>query len=312
MIEIGKYSIDVATIALGIFGLFQAVRQLPRYWRYRRVRRLLRLRSRHRTIIVCSELEQPEERQWVEPDEFIYMLKYGDIDALFEIVTIVRTVYPNLRLEVFSAQEAALGNLDYDCDMIVVGGPDYNFVAERIIEEGKASVTYDREKTEQDENSEGPIVLCAGGCEPWKGRHRNEDFGYIEVMENPFSHRGRLIMFGGCHTIGVTAAVRLLQLSRDGSGLTYQAKRNLKFLNRHARLRRRYGVIFRATLVGATIPAPNASEAHWFGDERKVFGIRLPWFNGPAIGPAGSTLEPGCSVDEVMPEQSAPNPAPNK
>jgi hypothetical protein len=276
-----KDSVDVATVVFGIFGIVQAVTKLPRYWRYRRIRRFFRLRRGRRTVVVCSELDQPEKRQWVEPNEFIYMLKYGDIDALFEIVTTVRTVYPEIRLEVLSAQEAAHGNIDYDCDIIVIGGPDYNVVAERIIEEGKGLVTYSYEEGESTaaDDDDGPIVLCAEGCQPWKGKNRNEDFGYIEVMENPFCHRGRLIMFGGCHTIGVTAAVRVVQLRRDGAGLTNQAKKDLRLLNRHARFRGRYGAVFRATLVGATIPSPNISSAYLFGTQRKLFGVTLPWFN---------------------------------
>jgi hypothetical protein len=282
-----KDSVDVATVVFGVFGIFQAVAKFPRYWRYRRIRRFLRLRRGRRTVVVCSELDEPEKRQWVEPSEFIYMLKYGDIDALFEIVTTIRTVYPEIRLEVLSAQEAAHGNIDYDCDIVVVGGPDYNVVAERIIEEGKGLVTYSyaQEEIALAKGEDPPIVLCAEGCEPWKGKNQNEDFGYIEVMENPFCHRGRLIMFGGCHTIGVTAAVRVLQLRRDGAGLTNQAKKNLRLLNRHARFRRRYGAIFRGTLVGATIPSPNISQAYFFGDDRRFFGFTLPWFNTPPNRP---------------------------
>jgi hypothetical protein len=299
-------SVNIATVVFGLFGIVQAVAKFPRYWRYRRIRRLLRLRRGRRTVVVCSELDQPEKRQWVEPHEFIYMLKYGDIDALFEIVTTVRTVYPEIRLEVLSAQEAAHGNIDYDCDIIVVGGPDYNVVAERIIEEGKGLVTYSYEQEESApaKGDDPPIVLCAEGCQPWKGQNRNEDFGYIEVMENPFCHRGRLIMFGGCHTIGVTAAVRVLQLRRDGAGLTNQAKKNLRILNRHARFRSRYGAIFRGTLVGATIPSPNISQAYFFGDDRKFLGVTLRWFGAPPWGPHSNDEADQVSAARVTSSES--------
>lgn len=84
-------------------------------------------------IVVCSELENPEERQYVEPREFIYNLKYGDVDAYFEVVTTLLRLYPAIKLRVMSAGEVEATRVDLASHMILIGGPDYNAMTERML-----------------------------------------------------------------------------------------------------------------------------------------------------------------------------------
>src|SRR5690349_21142206 len=89
-------AVTTVSVVLGVAGiinsLFHAIRAAPRFVRYRLVRRFFRFRNGQRVLIVCSELEDAEQRQWVEPNEFIYMLKYGDLDALFGLAWLIREV----------------------------------------------------------------------------------------------------------------------------------------------------------------------------------------------------------------------------
>lgn len=77
--ESASQAVSVAAVVLSMFGVVEAVRKLPRFVRYREVRRFFRFSSSQRVLLICSELDEPETRQWVEQREFIYLLKYGDV-----------------------------------------------------------------------------------------------------------------------------------------------------------------------------------------------------------------------------------------
>lgn len=273
--------IDPLVTAIGvIFGVggilntgIQMVRAAPRFFRYRLARSFFGFRNGQRVLIVCSELDDAETRQWVEPDEFIYMLKYGDLDALFGLVWLIREIYPRCRLEVLSSKEAQSGNIDYDRDVILIGGPDYNKVCEHMLKESSALLGYVEMPCE---GAEPRIGLSALGREPWYGGETHNDFGYIEVGENPFAKGRRAFFFGGCHTIGVTASTKVLQLNNDlGGGLTPTARDNLVRIRRFRRFRNRFCVVFRAALVGATIPGPSVANADFIGAPRRLLGLNI-------------------------------------
>jgi hypothetical protein len=282
-------------VILGVVGilnsLVQVIRAAPRFIRYRLARRFFRFRNGQRVLIVCSELEDAEQRQWVEPNEFIYMLKYGDLDALFGLVALVREIYPRCRLEILSSNEALSASVDLECDLILIGGPDYNKLCERVMAEADAQAQYVEIPCETTDPS---IALCTKDAGEWRGGDVREDYGYIEVVESPFAKGRRVFFFGGCHTIGVTGATKLFQLKNElGGGLTKRARENIKKLLRFHRFRARMLVIFRVVLIGATVPEPNLSTAEFFGPSRKFLGVgieglaalwrRLGRTSGPAI-----------------------------
>lgn len=273
--------IDPLVTALGVvFGVgailntcFQVARAAPRFFRYRLARSFFGFRNGQRVLIICSELEDAEDRQWVEPDEFIYMLKYGDLDALFGLVWLIREIYPRCRLEVLSSKEAQSGNIDYDRDLILIGGPDYNKVCERMLKESPVLLNYVELLCE---GGKLRIGLAAPDREPWCGGEIYDDYGYIEVGENPFAKGRRAFFFGGCHTIGVTAATKVLQLNKDlGGGLTPTARDNLLRIKRFRRFRKRFCIVFRAALVGATIPGPSIANADFLGPPRELGGVPI-------------------------------------
>jgi hypothetical protein len=254
--------------------LLQIVRSLPRYFQYRLIRKFFRFRDGQRVLVVCSELENALARQWVEPHEFSYMLKYGDLDALFEIASLIREVYPKCRLKILSSHEAEFGNIDLGCDIIVIGGPDYNYVCRQLLTEAKSLIGYAELECPDDQS---PIALKAQS-QSWRGEDQTQDYGYIEVLENPFARKSKVFFFGGCHTIGVTGAVKALQLRReDEPGLTAQAADNISRMLRFARFRTHFAAVFRVALMGATIPPPSLQSANFLGSPRRFMGVEIEW-----------------------------------
>jgi len=204
------------------------------------------------------------------------MLKYGDLDALFEMVSTIREVYPRCRLRVVSSREAVAGNIDLGCDLILIGGPDYNETCANLMREAGANLGYAELDCDREQS---PIALShTEKQQHWRVTHKAEDYGYIEVVDHPFAKNSRVFFFGGCHTIGVTGAVKALQLKRDEeSGLTPQTAANVRRLLKFARFRRRFAAVFRVTLMGATIPPPSLEQAEFFGGERRLFGLPMEW-----------------------------------
>ena len=93
-------------------------------------------------VVVCSELDDPPSRQFVEPREFIYSLKYGDLDAYVEVLLTLARLFPAVRVKVMSAGELNAARVDLGTHVVVIGGPDYNSVAARVLEWDKTQFEY--------------------------------------------------------------------------------------------------------------------------------------------------------------------------
>ena len=77
-------------------------------------------------LIICSELDEPEGRQHPEPNEYIYLSKYGDVDTLVEILVTLNRLYPHLDIKFHSSNEVKAIPNEYTGNIILLGGPDYN------------------------------------------------------------------------------------------------------------------------------------------------------------------------------------------
>jgi hypothetical protein len=266
----GESLVSWTKFGFAAFGLLAAWRTLPRAFRFRLVTRFFKFPRTGRVIVVCSELDDPANRQWVEGSEFIYLMKYGDMDALFEICMLLREVYPNLRLEIMSSREALDTQMDFNGDFIVIGGPDYNEFAKRIIDSNKSIVRYDVPDWDDDSSCNEDIKLfdthtkqywsCAGD--------KNKDYGYLEVMEYPFHEGSKVFLFGGCHTLGVTGAARLFKLKNGSAqGLNTMAKANLRKLIELQKKNKHFGAIFPVHLIGSTVGIPVLRDGKLFDPE---------------------------------------------
>src|SRR5258706_20341 len=142
-IEKAKFIIYIFAFILTIIEVIQIIRRVIHKRPTRHLRKVWGIKDKEDVILVCSELEDPEEQQIVkdkledEQGEFIYNPKYGDLDAYFEVVYTLLKLYPNLKLRILSCGEAAKIKLEYDKTLILIGGPDYNTTTREFLQYAK-------------------------------------------------------------------------------------------------------------------------------------------------------------------------------
>lgn len=210
----------VYTLILTIIGTFKSSGKLLLLWNTRHVRKIWGIKDGENVTIICSELDEPEQRQNVEPNEFIYNLKYGDLDAYFEVVTTLLKLYPKIKLKIISSGEAENTKFDMAQTIILIGGPDYNAITEKILEKNITQIKY-RSPYSKEKSRDFPneIVLhnTSNQMEYFE-LDEFKDFGYFEKLKNPYDPSKNIILIGGCHTIGVTAAVKAFSLAPSEHG----------------------------------------------------------------------------------------------
>lgn len=164
--------------------------------------------------IVCPELEKPKKRQEPEPEEFLYLGKYGDIDSLVALQVSLSRLYPMLQIKVCTSEEfSRFPGTPYANNLIVIGGPDYNKVAKTLmkytpfefIEKGKAVLL----KIKQQKVFFKAKFQRRGGIE------EVIDYGFFYKMPNPHNDKKKLIMINGIHTYGVYGAAKCFSLNEE-------------------------------------------------------------------------------------------------
>ena len=197
------------------------------WWRTRHLQKVWGIKDGDSVIVVCSELEDPEQRQLVEPREFIYNLKYGDVDAYFEVVITLLRLYPAIKLRIMSAGEATATPVDLARHLILIGGPDYNALTEQILSRHVTQFNYrSPDRDTQSEKNPEEIVLYDNFnqeeyCFPTETQGdgvNDRDFGYFERFPNPNNPERSIVLIGGCHTIGVTGAVKAFSMAESEEG----------------------------------------------------------------------------------------------
>jgi hypothetical protein len=129
-------------------------------------------------------------------------------------VTLLR-LYPALKLRVMSAGEAEATRLDLSRHLIVIGGPDYNPLAERVLRWGHTQFEYRSPyiTTRSVEHPDEIVLYDKHRQTEYCHVTEERDFGYFERIPNPHNPRSRIIMIGGCHTIGVAGAVKAFSMA---------------------------------------------------------------------------------------------------
>ena len=241
------------------------IRKLRNNWRTRHLRRVWGFKDGATVIVVCSELENPEDRQHVEPREFIYNLKYGDVDAYFETVTTLLRLYPRIKLRTMSAGEAETTRLDFARHLVVIGGPDYNTLAERILSWDRSQFDYrgpDGETSSKQYPNEIVIHDKLNENE-YCYQTDSRDFGYFERIVNPHNPDSRVVLIGGCHTIGVTGAVKAFSMAGGEEGeIPRGVLRNSALVAKRAGKSARFSVLVDVERIGQTISTPVVDQAN--------------------------------------------------
>lgn len=157
-------------------------------------------------LVVYSELDELEKRQFPEPNEYIYLSKYGDVDSLVEILVTLHRLYPRIDLRFHSAKEVRSSREEYTGNIVLIAGPDYNKIVS-LFEEHSA-LQYLRGDHEEDiylkwTESDEVFVPTIGTI---TGNQMPVAYGFVLKRRNPHNPSKRLILIGGCHTYGVFGA----------------------------------------------------------------------------------------------------------
>ncbi|MBU0578238.1 MAG: hypothetical protein ABIJ30_01225 [bacterium] len=250
----------VWAILFTIIEIISLVKKFPYHWRTRHLRKVWGLKNGDYVNVICSELDDPKQRQLVEPREFIYNLKYGDVDAYFEVVVTLLQLFPNIKLRVLSAGEAENTRIDMTRHLILIGGPDYNEITDRILKKGITQYNY-RSPYVEERSSQHPdeIVIYDVVDKDKEYCHFTDekDYGYFERLRNPNNTKTNIILLGGCHTIGVTGAVKAFSMAESERGEIHSVVlENAKKVAQKLAKKSEFSILISAERVGQTINVP--------------------------------------------------------
>ncbi len=212
--------VEAYALVVSVVGAALSTPRLARFWRTRNLRKVWGIKNRDSVVVVCSELEEPAQRQNVEDREFIYALKYGDVDAYFEVIVTLLRLYPKIRLRILSSGEAEATRVDMAQHLILIGGPDYNAVAARILKKSITRLQY-RSPYLPDKSREAPaeiVLYHVPEDREYFERTDEKDYGYFERIRNPHNPEKTITLIGGCHTVGVTGAVKAFSMAESEHG----------------------------------------------------------------------------------------------
>ena len=251
--------IKVYAVILSLVTGIKSTAKIRHWWKTRYLQRVWGLKNGDAVTVVCSELDNPVVRQNVEPREFIYSLKYGDVDAFFEVVVTLLRLYPNIKLHVMSAGEVEDTRLDLTRHLIVIGGPDYNSLAERVLSWRITQFEY-RSPDSPSQSAQHPdeiVIYDKLAGKEYCHTDNTKDFGYFERTVNPHNPDSRLVLIGGCHTIGVTGAVKAFSMAESDEGkIPRGVLRNALTVAKRIRREKSFSVLVQAERIGQTISIP--------------------------------------------------------
>ena len=170
--------------------------------------------SNETVYIVCSQLDKSEARQETEPCEFIYLSKYGDLDALFEVYTSLAKLFPKLDVRHCTSEEFKNfpGN-PRASNLILIGGPDYNTIARAFMQYTPFEFV----------PSKGDVVLrnntTKEDFKPRFGKRQGveevTDYGFFLKIANPYNQSRMVFMISGIDTYGVYGAAKCFLLQDE-------------------------------------------------------------------------------------------------
>lgn len=204
--------------------------------------------------VICSELDKPQSRMFPEPKEYIYLSKYGDVDALLTVLITLHRLYRNLKVTYCTGDEVSDRGISYTGNIVLIGGPDYN-AATRLFQKA-APYLYKRGPSESD------IYLKERFSKTkyypkFAHKKRNReilDYGFFVKIQNPFNDTKKVIMIGGPHTYGVYGAAKAF--SYEGGthkGIQYN---NCKIVTENVGSDPRFSVIFKVEGIDENVQVP--------------------------------------------------------
>ena len=243
--------VTIISIIVTLFSLTYPIRNLANKWKLRYLRKIFGIKDGEKVLVVCSELLNPEERQMVEEREYIYLMKYGDVDAWFEYLLSMVKIFPKVNFETSSCGESLKNKLSLEEHIALIGGPDYNKLTEHFINKGITRFIYK-------EIGDEIVIHDKKTKKDYYYTTLDKDFGYIEKIPNPYNKSKYVFIFGGCHTVGVTSAVKFFSAFSNGkSSVSNVALDNAKKIIKDKKIdNEKFALLIDATKVGSTISYP--------------------------------------------------------
>ena len=162
-----------------------------------------------------------------------------------------------------SAGEAGTTQLDLARHIVVIGGPDYNPLAKRILSDAGTRYNYKSPYVaKKSKRFPDEIVLY----DKVKGQEycytiEEKDFGYFERIQNPFNPKSRIILIGGCHTIGVAGAIKAFSMMPNDDGeIRSSVLRNAKLVAKKIKKLEKFSILMKVEQIGQTISVPIVRE----------------------------------------------------
>lgn len=280
-----KFLVSVYAVCLSLIGAIAATRKVSRLWRTRHLRKVWGFKDGDPVVVVCSELDEADSRQNVEPREFIYNLKYGDLDALFEVVTTLLRLYSRLRLRVLSSGEAEKIRLDTSGHVVLIGGPDYNALTRNVLAGSEAPrIEYrsPHDGIRSELNPDEITLVDRKSAREYFEASEMKDYGYFERIENPFCHGRFLLLVGGCHTIGVTGAAKAFSLADSEQGeIPATVLNNASTVARSLSESKEFTVLLRVSRIGQTVSTPVVDDSTVWARPPKDLSVDYEWKERP-------------------------------
>lgn len=144
----------------------------------------------------------------IQSPNYTYLHRFGDKDALLEILILLSRLYPSAKIRKYMADDFDFHSDLVKEDLVVLGGPGGvddvgNRISKLIIEQTGSHVSY----SDDCEN------MCLKSGEMFSAKSDGNDiiktdYGYFGRMPNPFNPNSSVILIHGIHTFGVLGATR--------------------------------------------------------------------------------------------------------
>ena len=210
-------------------------KRFERKWKYL-IKLFAGINNGDKIAVICSELEEADRLEYDPekfPREFYYHHKFGDIDAYIETLVTISTLFPKSELKLMSSKQAQQAQNYHSSGfenhhLVLVGGGDFNKIALKFLNREGTQIGYrkpcPKKECEVEKDNEEIILYNKNNSsekywvntQEWEEAKRQQgkwvDYGYFEKIVNPENPKKVVILIGGCHSLGVTSAIKAFSL----------------------------------------------------------------------------------------------------
>ena len=156
--------------------------------------------------------------------DYSALMASGDIDALVEVISSLKLIYPKAKIRRFFTEEYPERVIDEN--LITIGGPVWNTVTRRVLETIKSPLYFDKNLNLIDLISKQEYETTEKDGKPVK------DYGIVLKIPNPYDKDNCLILIAGCDTYGVLAGSKCISyLTKKGHEFVHKISKSIGFLH---------------------------------------------------------------------------------